>query len=156
LGRGNYTDKIVSALKESRTQAFNEAAVLPIVITLSEAGVFSLELDGTTEFLLFKKFIESYDSDTRFFVPNTGIVGIGLSTTPIDYTRNLDDCIIAGLFETNLPVILRPTDDGEYKMCCLAYPGHHTLGDEYIEEMKPGADWKEAVEHGALQQFNII
>jgi hypothetical protein len=89
-------------------------------------------------------------------VTDPNIVGILLFTSLANDSRTYGDCIIAGIFGINLPFLLKPREDGHYEMLCLAYLGNHTLGDDCIENLEPGTDWREAVDHGPLQEFTII
>ncbi|KAJ8111987.1 hypothetical protein OPT61_g5545 [Boeremia exigua] len=101
--------------------------------------------------------LEPHDKlSTEIFVTDTGLVGIAATRTnsrsfsPL--LNNGNSPIVAGLFGLDLPFILEKADgDNQYQMITIAHVAYLTLGDEFVESMRPGANLWEAVDKGGLQ-----
>ncbi|KAF2132553.1 hypothetical protein P153DRAFT_272186, partial [Dothidotthia symphoricarpi CBS 119687] len=62
---------------------------------------------------------------------------------------------VAGLFGINIPFILDHLGGDEYRMVGVAYLPGHRLGHDFIENAEPGTDWKDFLQTGQLERFNI-
>lgn len=95
-----------------------------------------------------------YNWEGTAFLTDKGHIGVYYRK---HYSDDNDGTLYAAaLFGIRLPFILRRMDRGQYRLWALAHVGGHTLGDEDVEAMETGDDWRDLVKRGKMRKVAIV